>query len=159
MGQDVVTRSFIGYDFGEIKLDNGRLRYGIETFVKHNITRVRIKQGCDSINKVTKVRLERSADGERWFGVGISNVEDCDGIVTLDFPSSAPARYWRVRPIDFNGGPTDYWSVQALQFIDYEKTNIDNIQDKIYMENRDMNYAEFPEKLKGSYNPLERFTR
>jgi hypothetical protein len=155
LGQNVISNAFIGYDFGEIRLDNDRLRYGIETFVKHNITRVLIKQGCDSINKVTRVRLERSHDGERWFGVGIVAVADCDGIVTLDFPSSVPSRYWRLRAIEFNGGPEDYWAVQALQMIDYEKTNIDNIQDKIYMENRDRDYSEFPETLRGTYSPID----
>lgn len=155
LGQDVINTAFIGYDFGEIKLDNGRERYGIETFIKHNISRIRIKQGCDSKNRSTKIRLERSHDGERWFGVGIREVADCDGIVNLDFPASVPSRYWRVRPVSFNGAETDYWSVQALQLIEYEATSLENIQDKIFMENRDRDYAEFPEKLKGSYSPFD----
>jgi hypothetical protein len=155
VGQEVLTKTFLGYDFGEIKLDNGRVRYGIETFVKHDISTVKIKQGCDSINRVTKVRLERSHDGVRWFGAGISTVDDCDGIVTLSFAASVPSRYWRLRPLEFNGSTTDYWAVQALQFIDYEKTSINNIQDKIFMENRDRNYAEFSETVKGSYSPID----
>lgn len=155
VGQNILTSSFIGYDFGQIRLDNDRLRYGIETFIKHNISTVRIKQGCDTINRATKVRLERSHDGERWFGVGISNVADCDGIVTLSFPASVPSRYWRIRPVEFNGGPTDYWSIQALQLIEYEATTVDNIQDKVFMENRDRDYAEFPVKLKGTYSPQD----
>jgi hypothetical protein len=155
IGQDVVKSAYIGYDFGEIKLDNGRNRYGVETFKKHNISRIRIAQGCDSINRATKVRLERSHDGERWFGVGIRDVADCDGIVTLDFPASVPSRFWRIRPVTFNGSDTDYWSVQALQLIEYEATALDNIQDKIFMENRDRDYSEFPEKLKGSYSPFD----
>lgn len=155
LGQDVLTKAFVGYDFGEIKLDNDRVRYGIETFVKHNISRVRIKQGCDSINRATRLRLERSHDGERWFGVGISEVQDCDGITTVDFLASVPSRFWRVRPVEFNGSDTDYWSVQALQMIEYEQTNVNNIQDKVYMENRERDYAEFPIKLKGSYSPFD----
>lgn len=155
LGQNVITGAYIGYDFGEIKLDNGRVRYGIETFVKHNISRIRLKQGCDSANRVTRIRLERSHDGMRWFGVGTSAVRDCDGIVTIDFLSSVPSRYWRIRPLEFNGSDTDYWSVQALQLIEYENTNVNNVQDKIYMENRDRDYAEFPLKLKGSYSPFD----
>jgi hypothetical protein len=155
LGTDIISKAFIGYDFGDIKLDNDRVRYGIETFVKHNITTVRIKQGCDSINRVTKVRLERSHDGERWFGVGVADVQDCDGLVTLNFNQSVPSRYWRIRPLEFNGGNEDYWSVQALQFIEYEKTNVDNIQDKIYMENRDLDFSDIPVKLKGSYQPFD----
>lgn len=155
LGQDVILKSFIGYDFGEIRLDNDRLRYGIETFIKHNIARIRIKQGCDSINRATKIRLERSHDGVRWYGVGIRDVDDCDGIVTVDFPASVPSRYWRIRPVEFNGGETDYWSVQALQMMDYEKTDINNIQDKTYMENRDMDYTDSPILMKGAYNPTD----
>jgi hypothetical protein len=155
LGENIVKNSYIGYDFGEIKLDNNRLRYGIETFIKHNISRIRIKQGCDTINKVKKIRLERSHDGKKWYGVGISDVQDCDGIVTIDFRASVPSRYWRIRPIEFGGGENDYWGIQALQLIEYEKTQINNIQDKLLMENRDRDYAEFPEKLKGSYTPFD----
>lgn len=155
LGQDVLTKSYLGYDFGEIRLDNDRLRYGIETFIKHNVNKVRIKQGCDPINRVTKIRLERSHDGVRWFGVGVKSVQDCEGMVTLDFPASVPSRYWRIRPLEFSGGVTDYWAIQALQFIDYELTDVDNIQDKVFMENRDRDYAEFPETLKGSYSPTD----
>lgn len=152
---DILKYSYIGYDFGEIKLDNNRVRYGIETFIKHNISRIKIKQGCNENNRVSKIRLERSHDGVRWYGAGVSDVVSCDGTVTIDFLSSVPSRYWRVRPLQFIGGDNDYWSVQSLQMIQYEQTQIGNIQDKILMENRDRDYSELPLKLKGSYVPFD----
>jgi hypothetical protein len=66
------------------------------------------------------------------------------------------SRYWRLRPIDFNGGVDDYWGVQALQmFHDYEATDIDNIQDKVFLENRDRDYADESTLVKGYYDLID----
>lgn len=154
-GHDVVSRSFVGYDFGELRLGNGRLRYGIETYNKKMVSTIRLIQGCHAKNRVTKVRVERSVDGEKWFGVAIVNVADCDGMATLNFPSSVPSRYWRIRPLAFNGGSEDYWSVRAFQVIDHEKTHISNIQDKFWLENRDRDYQEEATSMKCAYMPID----
>lgn len=155
LGIDVVKSAFIGYDFGPIKLDNGRNRYGIETAIKHDVSRINIKQGCDSINRVNKIRIERSNDGSQWFGVSVLNLPDCDGMVSIDFNRTVPSRFWRIKALSFNGGNNDYWSIQALQFVDYEKTNISNIQDRILLENRDRDYDETPRRMKGAYTPID----
>ena len=47
-GSDI-TKAYIGYDFGELLLDNGRKRYGIETFVKNDVASFWIRQGCRTI--------------------------------------------------------------------------------------------------------------
>lgn len=154
-GPDVVRKAYIGYDFGPIRLDNGRIRYAIETYVKRNIATVRIKQGCDSKNRVTKVRVERSPDGKKWYGVSLLSIPDCDGYVTIHLKASVPSRYWRIRPAAFNGGAEDYWAVKAIQLSEYEKTNVENIQDKIFLENRDRQYTEEPIQLKGTYAPVD----
>lgn len=154
-GRDVTAKAYIGYDFGPIKLENGRLRYGIDTYIKHDIASLRIKQGCDAKNRATKFRVERSPDGNKWYGVSIVSVADCDGLITINFNKSVPSRYWRIRPLEFNGGNDDYWSVQALQLTEYEATSISNIQDKIFMENRDRDYNEFAIRMKGSYTPVD----
>ena len=154
-GLDVIKKAYIGYDFGNFKMDNGRVRYGIETAVKHDVASLKIKQGCNGTNRVTKLRVERSEDGIKWFGAALVNVPDCDGLVTVTFNHSAPARYWRVRPIAFNGGPNDYWAVQALQLMDYEATNIKNIEDRIFLENRDRDYDSTAILVKCSYTPLD----
>jgi len=154
-GLEVVRKSFIGYDFGPIRLDNGRIRYAIETYVKKNIATLRLKQGCDSKNRVTKVRVERSSDGKKWYGVSILTIPDCDGYITIHLKASVPSRYWRIRPAEFNGGPEDYWAIKAFQLTEHEKTNVENIQDKILLENRDRSYSEEPIRLKGTYAPVD----
>jgi hypothetical protein len=154
-GTNVLAKAFIGYDFGNFKLDNARVRYGIETAIKQDISTIRIKQGCDPKARVTKIRVERSNDGVKWFGAALLNVPDCDGLVTLNFNRTVPSRYWRIRPLAFSGGPSDYWVVQALQLSDFEATSIKNIQDRIFLENRDRDYAPTPIAMKCSYTPLD----
>ena len=158
IGPDVIASSFIGYDFGPIRLDNGRLRYGIETYVKKNISSIKIMQGCNSKNRVTKVRIERSVDGKKWFGVAMRDVADCDGWFTINFPSTVPSRYWRIRPMKFNGGAEDWWSVRAMMLSEHEATALSNIQDKFFLENRDRDYQEEPVKMKCAYTPIDRQT-
>lgn len=155
-GADVVKSAFIGYDFGPILLDNGRVRYGIDTYVKKNIATIKFVQGCNKENRVTQVRIERSVDGNKWFGVALVNVTDCDGLVTLNFAATVPSRYWRIRPMKFNGGPDDYWVVRAMQLIDYEATAVTNIQDKFFLENRDRDYQEEAVAMKCSYTLVDR---
>lgn len=156
LGSDVVDSAYIGYDFGPIRLENGRLRYGIETYVKKDIGTIRIIQGCNKENRATKVRVERSEDGKKWFGVALLNVTDCDGLVTLNFNNSVPSRYWRIRPVAFNGGPEDYWAVKALEPSESQKPDVTNIQDKFWMENRDRKYQKKAITVKGSYTPPDR---
>lgn len=153
-GSDVLASAYLGYDFGEIRLENGRLRYGVETFVKKDVSTLNIRQGC-SENRATKIRIERSDNGDKWFGVAIVDIEDCSGMVTVHFKRSVPSRFWRIRPISFKGGENDTWDVQALQLVDYEATHISNIQDRIFLENRDRDYDEYTVRLKGSYQPVE----
>jgi hypothetical protein len=154
-GPNVLAKTFIGYDFGPIKLRNGRDRYGIETAVKHDISMIKIKQGCDAQNRVTKIRIERSDDGTKWYGAAIVDVPDCDGLVTLNFKRTVPSRFWRIRPLAFNGGVDDYWTVQAFQLINYEKTAITNIQDRVLLENRDRDYLDKPIAMKCYYTPID----
>lgn len=154
-GSDVVQKSYIGYDFGPIRMSNGRTRYGITTEIMKDISTIKIMQGCDAANRVSKLRVERSENGVKWYGVAILNLENCDGILTLNFKRSVPSRYWRIRPISFNGGVDDSWSVRVLQFIEYEKTAITNIQDKLLLENRDRDYDEYPVEIKATYTPQE----
>ena len=154
LGPNVLSGAYIGYDFGPIKLANGRDRYGIETYIKHDVATIKLKQGCNPNNRVTKIRVERSNDGVKWFGAALLSVPDCDGMVTLNFAKTVPSRWWRIRPVTFNGGAQDWWSVQALQLIDYEETTVTNIQDRIFLENRDRQYNTSAVTIKGSYTPL-----
>jgi len=154
-GQNVVDSSYIGYDFGEIILDNTRKQYGIETFVRHNIATIKIKQGDNTKNRVTKARIERSDDGEKWFGAAILTLPDSNALIEVNFKHTTPSRYWRIRPLDFNGGINDFWVVQAIELMDYDLTSIDDIQDDIFQENRDRDYASESVLLKASYDLLD----
>lgn len=154
-GEDVIKTAYIGYDFGPIRLDNGRVRHGIKTYVKKNIATVQIKQGCDAKNRVTRVRVERSLDGDKWYGSSILALPDCDGLVTMKFSASSPMRYWRLRPLEFNGGENDPWVVKALILSEHESTDIHNIQDRIFLENRDRKYSKEPIRTKASYTPVD----
>ena len=156
-GPGVTTSSFIGYDFGEIKTaDKSRRMYGVETSVRKHITAFAIKQGSNEKNRVTRVRLEYSEDAKNWYGAGLATLPNDDCFNTVLMKHSAPARYWRLRPLDFKGGEKDYWAVQALQmFHNFVATEQYNIQDKVLMENRDRDYSTEPITLKGHYDLVD----
>ena len=154
-GATVISGAYIGYDFGPIRLANGRVRYGIETAIMKDISSFKIMQGCESANRVTKARIERSENGIKWYGVGIIDLPDCDGLVTINFKRTVPSRYWRIRPIAFNGLQNDYWAIRVFQMLEYEATVVSNIQDKLLLENRDRDYLTTPIILRAAYQPQE----
>lgn len=154
-GSNVTLTSYIGYDFGEIKLETNRQRYGIDTSVRHNIATIKIAQGPNSENRITKARVERSSDGITWYGASIITLPDDDNLNTIKFKHTVSSRYWRLRPIDFNGSVNDRWVVQALQLMDYDETSIDDIQDDIFLENRDREYALESITIKGTYDLID----
>ena len=154
-GSNVALTSYVGYDFGEIKLENERQRYGIDTSIKHNIATIKIMQGPNSENRVTRARIERSSDGTTWYGVSILTLPDDANLNIVHFKHSVPSRYWRLRPIDFNGTASDPWIIQAVQLMDYDETSIDDIQDDIFMENRDREYASESTTIKGTYDLID----
>lgn len=156
-GTNVPAAAYIGYDFGEIKrLDGSARMYGIDANVRKHITAFSIKQSSNANHRVTKLRLERSDDGVKWYGVSIVPIPDNDCLNTILTKGSVPSRYWRFRPVEFNGGATDYWGVSAIQlFPNYEATSINNIEDKIFLENRDRDYADDPITIKGYYDLVD----
>lgn len=150
----ILASSFIGYDFGIVKIQNGRQRYGIDASIRHHITTIRIKQSSSPTSRVTKARIERSEDGKQWYGVAIVDIPNNDTLNTIHFKNSVPNRYWRLRPLVFTGSAGDSWGVQALELHDYEATHISNIQDKVFLENRDRDYHSVI-SLKGFYDLLQ----
>lgn len=154
-GPGVTKTAFIGYDFGVIKLSNGRTRYGEPKDVTVDVSTLRIKQLSNPNNRATRVRVERSQDGKKWYGVSIVDLPDCDKLVTVNFRRSVPSRYWRLRPVEFSGGDTDFWGVVALELIDYEVTEITNVQDRLFLENRNRDYQTPALTVKGSYDLVD----
>lgn len=155
-GSAVLTTAFIGYDFGTLKLDNGRERYGIDTSVRKHITTIIIKQGANSNNRVTKARIERSDDNAHWYGVDIVDLPDDDNENQISFKRSVPSRYWRIRPLEFLGGAADSWNVERLQLIHYNKTMLENMdEDYIFLETRNRDYSKDVITLKGQYDLID----
>lgn len=154
-GDSVINSTYIGYDFGIIKLPTGRQRYGIEANIYHEITTIKIKQSSNSNNRVVKARVERSNDGIVWYGVDIVFLPDDDKLNTIYIKHSTPSRYWRLRPIEFVGTECDSWGIQALEMHEYSATDISNIQDTLLMENRDRDYNPTPITLKGYYELVQ----
>lgn len=148
----ILASAFIGYDFGQIKLPNGRNRYGVDAAQREHITAIKIKQSSEPKRRVAKVRIERSENGTEWYGVAVVTLPNDDALNTVLFKHSAPNRFWRLRPIGFVGEECDSWGVQALEMYDYSATHLSNIQDKILMENRDRDYADVAVLLKGYYD-------
>ena len=157
-GDSVISQSYIGYDFGVVRLPNGRNRYAIPANVRKHITTIKIKQSSDPTYRVTRARVERSDDGKEWYGVSVVTLPDNDELNTIHFKHSVPSRYWRLRPISFNGGNCSGWGVQALELHEFMETNQSNIQDKILMENRDRDYSTSPITIKGYFDPQNAIT-
>jgi hypothetical protein len=153
-GQAVITSAYIGYDFGIIRNSAGTPRYGVDANVRQHVTSFKIKQSTNPQQRATKVRVERSDTGQQWYGVAVVTLPDNDQLNRVDFKHSVPNRYWRLRPIEFNGTTCDAWSITALEMFDFEATAQTNIQDKILMENRDREYSQSAISLKGYYDLL-----
>jgi len=154
-GPGVGASAYIGYDFGSIKTnDNTRDAYGIDTSIYKRIATIAIKQSSNPNRRITRARIERSNDGIKWYGVEAITLPNDDCLNTIQFKDSVPARYWRIRALDFNGTDTnDVWGVAAFQlFHDYVGTDLYNIQDKVLLENRDRNYNQEAIPIKGYYD-------
>lgn len=148
----VLAGAYLGIDCGVQKLPNGRARYVHDLgAIRMHPTALIIKQSSHVPKRVTKARVERSDDGRKWYGVAIVALPDTDSAETVHFKSSVPSRYWRLKPLEFNGGPTDYWSVVALQLSEHKSPEVQQIQDLIFMENRDRDYSTSPIDVKAMY--------
>jgi len=154
-GSGVLASAYIGYDFGNIKTnDDSRRAYGIDTSIYKHVTTIAIKQSSQQSRRVTRARIERSNDGIKWYGVSVVLLPDDDCLNTVQFKHSVPSRYWRIRPLDFNGlADNNVWAIPAIQmFHNYEATDEYNIQDKVLLENRDRGYATDEIPIKGYYD-------
>lgn len=90
-----------------------------------------------------------------WYRVDVVNVPDVP-VITINLKQSSASRYWRIIPLVFNGILTgDPWVVEKLELFDYQATRLDNIQDQLFMENRDRDYANASIQLKAAYTPFD----
>ena len=154
-GDGVIASSYIGYDFGIIRLNNLRTMYGEPKDETRDVSSLRIKQLTNPDNRVTRARVERSQDGVKWYGADVIDLPDCDKLVTVNFRRSVPSRFWRLRPVTFSGGATDFWSVVALELNNFEQTNIANVQDRLFIENKNRDYQTPALSIKGTYDLVD----
>jgi hypothetical protein len=90
-----------------------------------------------------------------WKRVDVVNLPDSDLLETIHFKQSVASPFWRIVPTMFNGGPGDAWEVVKLELIDYKATSLDNIQDTLFLENRDRDYSSSSIALKCNYQPFD----
>ena len=155
-GAEITQTGYLGYNFGEVKLDNGRNQYGNVSYIQHHITTIRIQQGAESKNRVAKARVEFSSDGSTWRGADIVTLPDSPDEVMIHLKQSTSSKFWRLRPTVFRGGAGDYWSVKTLELVDYSATAITNTEDEWgFLENRNREYAKYSVLLKGFYEMVD----
>lgn len=91
-----------------------------------------------------------------WYRVDVANLPDTAAPVMIRIRQSAPARFWRIVPTQFSGATTnDPWEVDKLELFDYQATTIDDVQDQLFMENRDRDYATQSVQFKVAYQPFD----
>jgi len=91
-----------------------------------------------------------------WLRVDVVNLPNVQTSAMIRIKASAGARYWRIVPLSFTGALTnDSWTVEKLELFDFQQTRLDDIQDTLYMENRDRDYAKASISLKAAYTPFD----
>lgn len=95
----------------------------------------------------------------QWLRVDVVNLPNTNIPALIRIAQSAPSRYWRLVPLLFAGETTnDPWVIQKLEFMDYAATRLDDIQDQLFMENRDRDYAKTAIQVKAAYTPFDAVT-
>lgn len=152
---NAVLDSYIGFDYGPIRACDRNV-YGVDTKVTYHVTQVTLQQGENANNRATRIRVERSQDGKTWYGTDIINaIDDAESHVYM-IKHSVKSRFWRLRPVAFNGGVADSWSVVKVAFSDQTVPMLDNIQDEMgFLEARDRDYAHESIKLKMWYELVD----
>jgi hypothetical protein len=90
-----------------------------------------------------------------WKRVDVINFPNTGNLETINIKPSHAAPLWRIMPTLFAGSNTDPWEVIKLELMDYQATRLDNIQDPIFMENRDRDYASTSIMIKCTYQPMD----
>ena len=91
-----------------------------------------------------------------WLRVDVINLPDNNSAEVIRINQSAASRYWRIVPISFTGVHNDQpWEVQKLELFDFQATRLDDVQDQLYLENRDRDYAKQSIQFKVSYQPFD----
>jgi len=91
-----------------------------------------------------------------WLRVDVVNLPNIPSPALIRIKQSAASRYWRIVPTSFAGALKDQpWVVDKLELFDFQATTLDDIQDPLFMENRDRDYAKSSIQLKVQYTPFD----
>lgn len=91
-----------------------------------------------------------------WYRVDVVNLPDSAAPALVRIKQSSPSRFWRIVPTSFNGVATNQpWEVDKLELFDYQATSLDDVQDQLFLENRDRDYATKSVQFKVSYQPFD----
>jgi hypothetical protein len=88
-----------------------------------------------------------------WKRAGIFNLIQSPSAQVMNLQTTVSVKAIRVTPTMFTG--TGNWEVFALDVLDSAPTDINNIQDLFFGENRDRDYALEPILLKAQYSPTD----
>lgn len=157
-GADVIkTPSYIGYDFGTKKAWGGtQERYQPAEPIRKKISTLKIKQGANSANRATLIRVEASDNGVDWKRIDVVSVPNTPNLETVGINSYAAFNKWRFIPSFFNGvGANVSWEIVQLQLLESTQVSLDNIEDYVLLENRDRSYLRTSTLLKCQYDLLD----
>lgn len=88
-----------------------------------------------------------------WKRLGLFNLSQTPGPQTLNFNSGLLVRALRITPTLFQG--TGSWEVLGLDVFENSATDVNNIQDLFFNENRDRDYSKEPLLMKVQYSPID----
>lgn len=88
-----------------------------------------------------------------WSRVGNFNLVQSPLPQAINFKTALLARAVRIMPTLFSAAGN--WGVSELDVLDSPKTDINNIQDLFFGENRDRDYAKEPVLIKAQYSPTD----
>ena len=88
-----------------------------------------------------------------WKRVGIYNLVQSPSPQVLNFQSTMLVKAVRVVPTLFTGAGS--WEISQFDVFDSVPTDINNIQDLFFNENRDRDYSKTPLRLKVQYSPTD----
>lgn len=95
----------------------------------------------------------------KWIRADVVNLPNVQDSSIVRINKTKPSRYWRIVPTSFSGVSTNSpWEVSELELYDYESTRLDDVQDTLFMENRDRDYAKTAIELKVAYTAFDTVT-
>jgi len=157
-GAAVLTApAYIGYNFGTKKVwDGSQERYVPAEPVRKKIGTLKIRQGVDSRNRATQVRVEASDNGTTWHRVDVVTLPDSSALETVGIQAVAEYAQWRFIPTFFNGVASNFqWEVVEMHLLEETQVTLNAIEDYIFLENRDRSYAQSSTMIKCSYDLLD----